>query len=767
MLRGMVSSDKNEQAAAWDTFWGALNHQGDFYDSTVAVIPFLIEALDHRHISCRANILESLRQRWLDAPEYGGDPIVPNPPGGIDEPTPLRPDLNIEESDDETSDEAEEIDISVYRRMDLCAWQTGRAIQAGRPTFERLLEDPDRVVAAGAAKLLLLWSETRQIAKQSLIRFIEQESDSHRQGERILEFGVYADEADLSTLDCWITPARSVEMRAAAALTWTWVINPRQVPEPVLSALHDCSTPTATAFGNLPWVGIYHRGPWILPANVAHIILRMAESNNKDVRWRAIQGLNVTRETARYLSADQVIPVLMRALNDPHNRIRDAAAYALSQRGEAVLVQHNLPALINALEIREPTNWEDRNSTSANTVATWTSDFAYSSLDNGAATCGHIARLLATFSDRLDSTQRKQAVAAVQRAIHHFTGKQATVMFDSMGIDAAPFLNEQLGLLRAPREWGLQELLVPFAFPNMQESRLSPEECERRLAEMVAQDSEATISGAVEVVRDAKNRNAALGAVHWLMTLGPAAERALPEIDKMATGILDSYAKDEAKRAAEFIRKAMAVETDVSPDSNLRSKRNRIASLLRLEPSNQLGLLQEVEELLENEDAYVRAGAAEAIANWAPPLSASPEVIRKLVNLMSDEAAVDVGVPGPFEFEGRVSHWRRERRSPRASALRALFVLDSVPQGELFLRAMLAETEHAALVIAQQTVPCRFPIGQWRRAVSAAGGLAIAEPQLRTFGQSCREHGWSGKHSAFAAESELAVVIRQLSGRLI
>jgi hypothetical protein len=32
-------------------------------------------------------------------------------------------------------DGEEEIDISSYRPMDLCAWQAGRAIQAGRPTF--------------------------------------------------------------------------------------------------------------------------------------------------------------------------------------------------------------------------------------------------------------------------------------------------------------------------------------------------------------------------------------------------------------------------------------------------------------------------------------------------------------------------------------------------------------------------------------------------------------------------------------------------------
>ena len=44
ILRGMVSSDQNEQAVGWDAFWGSLNHQGDFYDSTVAVVALAVIA---------------------------------------------------------------------------------------------------------------------------------------------------------------------------------------------------------------------------------------------------------------------------------------------------------------------------------------------------------------------------------------------------------------------------------------------------------------------------------------------------------------------------------------------------------------------------------------------------------------------------------------------------------------------------------------------------------------------------------------------------
>lgn len=775
ILRRMVSSDTSERAAGWDAFWGSLNHQGDFYDSTVAVIPFLIDSLNYGDVPCREGILDCLRQRWLDAPEYGGDPLASAPPGGIDEPTPMHTapaggEDSTDDPDDDDSGGLKDFDSNAYRRMDLCAWQTGRAIQAGRPMFERLLEDSNRTVAAAAAKLLLLWPETRQIAKRNMVRLIEEEPDSKKQGECILEFGVYADESDLPTLNRWIIPGGAAEMRAAAALTWAWVADPRRVPEPVLSTLHDCSAPAATAFSDLPWVGVYHRGPWILPTTIAHIILRMAESEHKELRWRAVQGLSTRRETAKRLSAEQVIPVLMRALDDRHYRVRDAAAYALSQRAEAVAAQNLVPALIDALEARGPTRWDASDTTASMSAATWVSDFEYSSLDDGATACGHIARLLATLSDRLDLRQRQQSVAAVQSVIRHYAGRRATVMFDTMGIDAVSLLREQLDLLQAPPKRGLQELLIPFAFPNMQEARLSPEYCERRLAELVAQDLNATISDAVAVVRGAKNRNAALGAVHWLMTLGPAAEFGLPEIDGMAMGGLDHYAKDEAKRAADFIRKALAVEPDVCPTSHSSSARHRVASMLGLQPSNRLDLLCEAVKLLDDNDPYVRAGAAEVMAKWATAFPESPEATRRLLNLLSDETAVEVGISGVFEFEGRLTHWRRERRSPRASALRALFVMGHVPQGELFLLAMLAETAHAALVTAQQTIPRRFPLEQWRRAAASAGGRSIAEPQIRSFRQACRERGWSERSwssEAFAAEAELAAVIGRLSGRLV
>src|SRR5215467_6891115 len=88
-LRGMIADDEKVRDNAWDTFWGAVNHQGDFYDSTVAAVPFLIEAVADPRTPGRVAILDFCRGRWLDAPDYGGDALVAEPPGGVDHPTPL------------------------------------------------------------------------------------------------------------------------------------------------------------------------------------------------------------------------------------------------------------------------------------------------------------------------------------------------------------------------------------------------------------------------------------------------------------------------------------------------------------------------------------------------------------------------------------------------------------------------------------------------------------------------------------------------------
>ncbi len=767
ILRKMVSPDEAARAKGWDGFWGSLNHQGDFYDSTVAAIPFLIGALAHPEVPDRVHILTALRQRWLDAPEYGGDPLVPEPPGGVDEPTPMlgegelpAPRQAADDSDD--GEDAEEFDLDSYRRMDLCAWQTGRAIQAGRPTFERLLEDPDREVAAASASLLLMWPATRAAAKRALVRMVEEEPDPIAQARSILELGVYGSGEDVGRLARWIAPDRPVEVRAAAALVWAWVVNPEPLPKPVAAALAELSAPDCAAFARLPRVGVYHRGPWVLPANAAELIVRFAENKDKELRWRAVQGLALWHEPARHVPAARAVPVLIRRLADPYNRIRDAAALALAERGEAVfdIDPEVVPALIRALEPHESAGWGD----------------SVPSLDAGPSACGHAARLLAALSARLTASQREAAAAGIERAARRYKSRaDQYVHFHMSGIQAAPFLKEQRDRLLAPREPTPAVVFAESAFPNKEERRWPLAECDRRLADAYRRDPQRTVAEAAAVLREAKDRDGAIGAALWLMTLGPAAQPALEALDACATGELDDYARGEVRSAGESIRQSLLVTPQPGAAVNPAkpSPRERIAWLARAQRDNALTnlnpaeLVSELFDWLNHADAYVRAVAGALLAAAVRHPGEVRRAAQVLEKLLGDDAAVEVGITEEFEYAGRLYHWRRERYSPRDAAVRGLFALGHVPADGRLFTAMLTESTQPAAVCGRCAIPCRFPIPQWGLAVEAAGGLSACEPLLRAARQECRNTAWHGDQGPYVGDSELAEVIRVLSGRLV
>jgi hypothetical protein len=59
-IRGMVSRSADERAWAQDYMWGAVHHQGDIYDCTVAAIPFLIEAAANPKARGRGQVVKLL-----------------------------------------------------------------------------------------------------------------------------------------------------------------------------------------------------------------------------------------------------------------------------------------------------------------------------------------------------------------------------------------------------------------------------------------------------------------------------------------------------------------------------------------------------------------------------------------------------------------------------------------------------------------------------------------------------------------------------------
>ncbi|WP_043224906.1 HEAT repeat domain-containing protein [Streptomyces sp. NRRL F-5193] len=60
LLRGLASADPAERETALDGMYGAVHHQGDVYDSTLACIPFLLELVADPAVQDRGGIVELL-----------------------------------------------------------------------------------------------------------------------------------------------------------------------------------------------------------------------------------------------------------------------------------------------------------------------------------------------------------------------------------------------------------------------------------------------------------------------------------------------------------------------------------------------------------------------------------------------------------------------------------------------------------------------------------------------------------------------------------
>ncbi|KOX33673.1 MULTISPECIES: HEAT repeat domain-containing protein [unclassified Streptomyces] len=60
LLRGLASADPAERETALDAMYGAVHHQGDVYDSTLACIPFLLELVADPGVQDRGCIVELL-----------------------------------------------------------------------------------------------------------------------------------------------------------------------------------------------------------------------------------------------------------------------------------------------------------------------------------------------------------------------------------------------------------------------------------------------------------------------------------------------------------------------------------------------------------------------------------------------------------------------------------------------------------------------------------------------------------------------------------
>jgi hypothetical protein len=109
LLRGLISDDPAVRESALDGMYGAVHHQGDVYDCTIASIPFLLEAVAHPGLPGRGAIVELLAS------------------------------IAGEDGEDEVLDGEEDL----YRRASV-------AVAAAYPLLVDLLDDPDPLVRRAA-----------------------------------------------------------------------------------------------------------------------------------------------------------------------------------------------------------------------------------------------------------------------------------------------------------------------------------------------------------------------------------------------------------------------------------------------------------------------------------------------------------------------------------------------------------------------------------------------------------------------------------------
>jgi hypothetical protein len=124
-VRGLVDPDPAVREESLDALHGAVHHQGDVYDSTVAVVPYLIEALSSPGTPGRERVAELLTSI-----------------------------ADLGEWPDET--ELDEDGAEMLRH----AVRANALAVAAAPTLVPLVDDPDPAVRAAAPRLLVAVAAT-------------------------------------------------------------------------------------------------------------------------------------------------------------------------------------------------------------------------------------------------------------------------------------------------------------------------------------------------------------------------------------------------------------------------------------------------------------------------------------------------------------------------------------------------------------------------------------------------------------------------------
>jgi hypothetical protein len=160
LLRGLASESSQERERALDGMYGAVHHQGDVYDSTLACVPFLFALLAHTELADRDGLVELLVSIG------GGDA----------------------HDDDGPPEDEDRIEDRIGDNYAMAR----TAIRAGAAVFADLLQDPDPEVRRASPTALARFLDEPERVLGLLRERLEEEEEARVRPALVEGLGLFA-----------------------------------------------------------------------------------------------------------------------------------------------------------------------------------------------------------------------------------------------------------------------------------------------------------------------------------------------------------------------------------------------------------------------------------------------------------------------------------------------------------------------------------------------------------------------------------------------